>query len=137
MADVSVTAANVLKGSNSVVKTVQAKVAITAGQTVYEDTSTKKYDKADADAQATAKCAGIALNDAAADQPLEVQTEGDIDVGGTLVVGTIYIVSVTAGNISQSTAPDFLTGDFMTTLGVATATNKLAMKIQISDVSKP
>ena len=137
MADISVTAANVKAGSNAVVKTVTAGVAITAGQVLYQDTADKKYKLADADAQATAKVAGIAVNDAAANQPVELQTEGDIDVGGTLVKAEILIASVTAGKLSRSTATDIVTGDFVTTLGICTATNKLAMKIQVGDVAIP
>ena len=137
MADISVTAANVIKGSNPVVKTVQAGVAVTAGQVVYQDTSDKKYKLADADAQATAVAAGIALNDAAANQPMEIQTEGNIDVGGTLVKAEILIVSVTAGNLSRSTATDSITGKYMTSLGICTATNVLAINIQVGGIAVP
>lgn len=135
MADITVTAANVKAGANAVVKTVTAGVAINAGQVVYQDTSDKKYKLADADAQATARVAGIALNDAAADQPLEVQTDGDIDVGGTVVVGEVYLVSVTAGGIAPEA--DVLTGDYVSILGIGTVSNKLKMQILISDIAIP
>ncbi len=137
MADISVTAANVIKGANAVTKTVQAGVALTAGQVVYQDTSDRKYKLADADAQATAKAAGIVINGAAANQPVEIQTEGDIDVGGTLVKAELLIVSVTAGNLSRSTATDSITGKFMTSLGICTATNVLALKIQVGEIAIP
>ena len=135
MADITVTAANVKAGANAVVKTVTAGVAINAGQVVYQDTSDKKYKLADADALATAKVAGIALNDAATDQPLEVQTAGDIDVGGTVVVGEVYLVSVTAGGIAPEA--DVLTGDYVSILGIGTVSNKLKMQILISDIAIP
>lgn len=135
MADITVTAANVKAGANAVVKTVTAGVAINAGQVVYQDTSDKKYKLADADAQATARVAGIALNDAAADQPLEVQTDGDIDVGGTVVVGEVYLVSVTAGGIAPEA--DVLTGDYVSIIGIGTVANKLKMQILISDIAIP
>ena len=135
MADITVTAANVKAGANAVVKTVTAGVAINAGQVVYQDTSDKKYKLADADALATAKVAGIALNDAATDQPLEVQTAGDIDVGGTVVVGEIYLVSITAGGIAPEA--EVVTGDFVSILGIGTVSNKLKMQILISDIAIP
>ena len=135
MADITVTAANVKAGANAVVKTVTAGAAINAGEVVYQDTSDKKYKLADADAQATAKVAGIALNDAAADQPLEVQTAGDIDVGGTVVVGEVYLVSVTAGGIAPEA--DVLTGDYVSIIGIGTVSNKLKMQILISDIAIP
>ena len=135
MADISVTAANVIKGANAVSTTFTAGVALTAGQVVYQDTSDKKYKLADADVQATALVAGIVLNDAAANQPVEIQTAGDIDVGGTLVVGTVYVLSLTAGGINTTTALG--SGDFTSVLGIATAANKLAMNIQNADVAIP
>ena len=135
MADISVTVANVIKGANAVSNTFTAGVALTAGQVVYQDTSDKKYRLADADVQATALVAGIVLNDAAANQPVEIQTAGDIDVGGTLVVGTVYVLSLTAGGINTTTA--ISSGDFTSVLGIATAANKLAMKIQNADVAIP
>lgn len=100
MADVSITAANVLAGSNTT-SDVVAGETVTAGQVVYQKLSTdSRYYKAQADGTAEeATVAGFALNGAAAGQPLRIQTAGPITIGGTVAVGTPYVVSATAGAI--------------------------------------
>lgn len=129
MADLSITAANVVAGSNA--KKVQgiAGATITAGQAVSRDPATQKLVLADADSATAAirSPIGIALHGASLNQPLTIQTEGDINLGAALTVGTVYVLSGVAGAIAP--AADLSTGEYSTVLGVASAANNLKMKI--------
>jgi predicted transcriptional regulator len=46
---------------------------------------------------------GIALNGAAAGQPVVIQTGGQITIGGTVAIGTVYAVAAAAGGIAPLT----------------------------------
>jgi hypothetical protein len=129
MTDLVITAANVIAGSNAKKTPGLAGATITAGQVVYRDPTTKKFLAVDADSgtEAVRNVFGIALNGASDGQPLMVQTEGDINLGATLVVGTTYVASDTAGGIMP--VADLEAGDYPTVLGVASAANNLKMKI--------
>ena len=128
MANLTITATQILAASTGVdSRTLPAAVAITAGQTVYENAS-GQWDLADANASATtAACKGIALNGAAAGQPVKAHTGGDITLGAGAapVVGTIYVLSATAGAIAP--AADLATGHYVVILGVGKTGNILAM----------
>lgn len=129
MTDISITAGNVVAGSNAKKTPGTAGETVTAGQTVYRDATSKKFLKADSDS-ATAGVRdvfGIALNGASLDQPLTVQTEGDINLGATLVVGKTYILSDTPGGLMP--IEDVEIGDYTTVIGVASSTSNLKMKI--------
>jgi len=130
MADVTITAANVIKGANAVTEPGIAGATITAGQVVYKDTTdSNKFKLADSD-NATAAIRtpyGIALNSASAGQPVVVQTGGLITIGGTLTAGTIYTASDTAGGLRP--AVDNNSGDTITIIGVATSASVLNMNI--------
>lgn len=101
MADVSITAANVVHDINAAYGSGVAGVTITAGQVVYLDAGTNTIKLADANASsATADAVGIALHGALSGQPIKYQTGGDITVGGTVTVGGAYVVSATPGGIA-------------------------------------
>tara|TARA_R110000868_G_C10559158_1_gene736693 strand:- start:82 stop:510 length:429 start_codon:yes stop_codon:yes gene_type:complete len=127
MADVTITATGVLKSSAASVQTDEgiAGGTITAGMPIYKDTTASNVLKAaDASALATAVVCGIALNGGATGQTIEYVTRDPALVaGGTLAVGTIYVLSATAGGICPEA--DILTGEFITILGVANTTTTL------------
>jgi predicted transcriptional regulator len=135
MADITVTPANVHPYSGATRSMVQAGEAITPGQAVYLKSSDSKYYKADADAGISeGAAAGIAIGYApAGDDYFLMQTAGDIDLGATLTVGEIYVVSGTAGGIAP--CGDLAADDFTCILGIATAANKLALDIQQGNVA--
>lgn len=137
MADISIVAANVLPSTSATYRDGTAGGTITAGQPVYQDAAdSKKWKAADANASAaTAEAVGIALHGASAGQPLRVQVTGLITIGGTVVVGTIYIVSANAGGIAPSS--DQASGWYTTILGVATTTGIISLGIKVSGVAKP
>ena len=125
MADLSITAANVVKGSDASTTRGVAGATITAGQVVYKEASSGKFKLADAD-HATAEVRqpdGIALHGAADGQPLEVLTGGDITIGATVTAGTAYYLSPNAGGIAP--LADVLSGDDVVLIGLAKSTTVL------------
>jgi len=129
MADLTLTAANVLAGSNATTNLGTAGATITAGQVVYFDDTTKTYKLADTDSATAAvrSPVGIALNGASAGQPLMVQTGGDITLGAVLTAGTAYYLSGNPGGICP--VADVASGDYPVILGMAKSTSVLAIKI--------
>ena len=101
-ADLSVTAANVVPGSNAVIVNGTAGATITAGQALYFDvtTSTYKLSQNNSGTAAVRHIDGIALNSASANQPVGVQTAGSVTTGATMTAGTTYYLSANAGNIA-------------------------------------
>ncbi|MBW8814032.1 MAG: hypothetical protein JF588_11460 [Caulobacterales bacterium] len=137
MADIAITAANVVSGANAVTEQGLAGAAITAGQLVYKEAATGKYKLSDADS-ATAEVRGVrgvALNNAAAGQPLTVQTKGQITIGGTLTVAAAYFASATAGAIAP--VADMTTGKYPTFLGFGITASILDLNIASSGVAVP
>ena len=134
MADVSITAANVVAVSGA--QTVQgfALATITAGQIVYRDATTHQFGLADNNgAAATRVPVGIALNGAAANQPLTVLTFGSITIGGTLTAGVAYYLGDTPGGICP--VADLSVGETATLIGIATSTAILKVDINPSGVT--
>lgn len=134
MADVSITAANVIAGSTAQQANGIAGVAITAGQVVAFDSSVGTVKLADVNSASVWQRTpiGVALNTAAAGQPVVYQTGGDITVGGTLVAGTAYYASGTPGGVRPQA--DNITGDYPALLGLATSTTVLRIGINAPGV---
>lgn len=135
MADLTITAANVAKGTNAaVVSSYLAGASITAGQSVYLDSATNTIKLADADALASSAAVGVALNAASSGQPITYQRSGNITIGATVAVGVAYYVSTTAGGICLES--DLTTGDFPHFLGFATSTTVIALDPKACGVAK-
>lgn len=133
MPNIIQTAANVLQGSDASVIQMTAGATIIAGNVLYKDTSDSDKVKLAIDtSSAAALVVGIALNGAVDGQPITVQTRGDINPGGTVVVGQIYVVSSTAGAISE--VDDIVTGDWVTILGIGRISTALPLNIRVSGV---
>lgn len=131
MSDISITAANVLKGSNAVTENGHAGATITAGQLVYLDTSDNKYKLADANGAAALRTPrGVALNGASDGQPLQVQTRGDITIGATLTAGVTYYLSSDPGGICP--LADVGSGEYACIVGIAKTTAVLSLGINAS-----
>lgn len=126
MADIVITAANVVPSSGYGFTDGVAGEAITRGQLVYLKAADNEYYKADADdTSATSTVKGVALQDAGNGQPLRIQTSGSITIGGTVTVGTIYVASDTAGGIKPH--GDLATGDYVSIVGVGTTAAIITM----------
>lgn len=133
MTDIAVTAANVIGDGGSPRETGTAAVAVTAGQAVYLDTTVNKYKLSDSNLAGAKTVRGIALNNAAINQPLTIQKSGPITIGGTLVKGTNYCQSTTPGGICPQA--DITTGGDVVVLGVATSTTSLLLNIQVLGIT--
>ena len=135
MADLSQTAANVslTDVAGNRVTAVTAGEAITQGMPVYILSS--KYYQCDASTQAAAKCKGIALTPAIANELFVIAGDNStLDVGATLTIGETYVVSGTSGGIAP--IADLGTNEFVTILGTATTTGKLPLNIIPGTVAK-
>jgi hypothetical protein len=127
MADVTITAASVLQ-VNGIADQYLAGETLTQGQPFYVLAADNKAYKADNNAAAAAAAVkGIALNCASAGQPVRGQRNGQITIGGTLVKGTIYVLSATAGGIAP--AADLASGNRVSILGVASSTTVLDLSL--------
>ena len=138
MADLIVTAANVaLHSTAATTELVTYGATITQGQVVYRDTADSKMKLADANVSAALATAyGIALTPGDADDKGYVAKAGPIDLGATLTVGEIYMVSDTAGGIAPE-ADIATTNDYVTILGVASAADQLNININATGVQIP
>lgn len=130
MADLTITAASVLAGTNATITRGIAGATITAGQAVYlDEATTGEWLLADSDSATVAARGsarfGIALNGASDGQPLAVQTGGNITIGATVVAGVAYYLSDTPGGICPFA--DLATGDYVTLVGIATSTTVIAI----------
>jgi len=136
MADLTITAASVVAGSNSTQEWGVAGATITAGSTVYYDTTTSKWKLADAnDASLPVRMSskgGIALTGSSDGQPICVLRAGDVVIGATLTAGTAYYLSGTAGKICP--LADVTTGMSVVLLGIASSTTNLKVAIAYSGV---
>lgn len=134
MADLSITAANVVPGSNAKTETGVAGATITAGQVVYKDSADNKFKLADTDSATAAARSpyGIALNGASANQPLTVQISGSITIGAAVTAGVFYYLSGTAGGICP--VADVAAGDYPCVIGPATSASLMNITLVESGV---
>lgn len=131
MADISITVGNVARSGNDVtlIKDYPAGETITAGMAVYLKSSDSKWYKAQCDGTAEESGSGVplgvALHGSLANQPLVVQTQGLITIGGTVAAGTEYVVSATAGGIAPHT--DLVSTNKYSRIGYATTSALLML----------
>ena len=135
MADISITAANVVAGSNAKTEPGLAGETIAAGKWVYLDPTTKKYGLADFDSVTAAvrKVRGLALNSASLNQPLVIQKGGQVTIGGTLTAGVASYLSKTPGGMCP--VADIASGGYATVLGIAVSTTVFEIDIVDSGVA--
>ena len=130
MADLTITAANVLKSATGKVKQgVCGTTALAQGKPVYKDATTGKLELARANAAGTYIADGVTLNAASPNQPVSY-TEFDpaFVPGATLIKGVTYVVSAAvAGAIAPQ--DDLTTGNFTCVLGIATSTTTLKLDL--------
>lgn len=135
MADLTITASAVLSSADATTENGTAGATIAAGQRVYLDTATGRYELADADAATVLerRTRGIALNSASDGQALRIHKAGDLTVGAILTAGTTYYGSPTPGAICERA--DVLTGDYVEIIGVAKSTSVLAVALNYPAVA--
>lgn len=135
MADLTITAANVISQPGATVAHGTAGAAATAGQAVYLDGATHTYKLADNNSATAAarEPDGFALHAAAIGQPLAVHERGPLVIGATLAPGVAYYLSDTPGGICP--VADLATGEYPSVVGIATSTTVLNVKIQSAGVA--
>ncbi len=135
MADLSITTGNLqIASSRSRPQTVQAGSSIAIGKLVYLDSTSGKYELANADAAATATVAGIAVTGASADGYFSMLQTTSLVLGATIVAGTpYYLSSANAGGIAPFA--DLGSGDTVTLLGFASTTSVLDLNIQSTGIA--
>ncbi|WP_411906281.1 hypothetical protein [Rhizobium mayense] len=133
MADLSITPANVVAGSNATRDIGTAGATITAGQAVFLDSATNKWVLSDNNGTGTRQVKGIALNGASLNQPISVLKDGDVTIGATLVPGAAYYLSATPGAICP--VADLATGMDSILIGLAKSASVLSVEIQDSGVT--
>lgn len=136
MADLTITAANVLVTSNTTTQRVQAGEAVTAGQVVYQKTSDSKYYKTDVTTGSEeSKAAGVAVTPAgAADDYFLIATAGDIETGGTMTVNEVYVVSASG---AVSPASDLTSGDYGTIVYIAKSAAIGTLVLTATEAARP
>lgn len=137
MADISVTAASVKLKSNVKPPTVvQVGESVTQGQPGYAKASDAgKYWRADADTAEEALATGVFMTPASANGHAMFAGPGCIiDLGATLVVGQVYVVSANAGGIAPYS--DLASGDFVTIVGVPSAAGTIELVMKATGVAK-
>lgn len=136
MADLTITAANCVIGTNAVIPSVTqtsplAGVAITAGMSVYLSAANiwlKALCSGTAIQSGVGTRFGVALHAAGIGQPVAVQESGQITIGATVAVGTKYVISTNAGMIAP--ASDLTTSNLVTELGIAISTTVIDMTLK-------
>ena len=126
MADLVITAANVLQGAGAVIENGIIGTAFTAGQAVYKDAN-GQWSPADSNSatvlQREAKA--IALNGGGAGQPCVVQKGGEITIGAALTAGVAYYLSDTPGGICP--LADVGAGEYIGIIGIAKSATVLKL----------
>lgn len=132
MADLSVTAANVIASNSAVIdRGYSFGATITAGQAVYLDTtqSPPRWELLDIDANTVgtntiATLRGISLNGGSDGQPADVCIKDpDFTPGATLTNGLAVYGSTTAGGITTADIPT--TNAYPVILGLTKSTSKM------------
>jgi len=124
MADLSITAANVAAQGGASIGEKISGAAITAGEVLAVNSSGRAILASDATA-ALSKVLGIALNDAASGQPIKYMSGGRVNLGATLAVGKLYVLS-TDGGIAP--VDDIASSDYPSFLGAAESTSILVLQ---------
>lgn len=138
MADLSPTPGSVIGVAGAFAKSEYvAGAAIVAGDIVYVDTANSNVLKlalaSGTALQATVK--GVALNGASTGQPCSICTSGSINMGCTLTVAGVYILSTNAGKFCL--VADLASSSYCSILGVASAADNLKLTINNSGAEKP
>lgn len=129
MADITQTAASVVKAAPATLnQQYVAGETIAAGMPVYKNASDGKLYKAKcAGTLAEATVFGVALNSVSANQPITVQVAGQITIGATVAVGTVYVSSSTYGGIAP--VADLTTGNYLSVIGFASTAGILVLDL--------
>jgi hypothetical protein len=137
MADISITAANVVPGANAKIGHGRYGATVTQGQVVYKDaTDNDDVKLADGDSATAAVRVpvGIALNAGSDGQPASWIEKGPVTIGATLTPGLPYYLSPNPGGIGL--IAEVAVGDDYVCLGHATSASVLEVDIKVTGVTR-
>lgn len=135
MADLTL-AGDPTPGDGCEIRHTTAGEAISAGESIVVSSGEALLSDADSATAALNACSGIALNDAADGQPLAYAKSGTVNMGTTSVtVGTVYVVSSTAGGIAP--AADLATGDVVSIIGVGSGASAIDLSVVNTGIELP
>ena len=136
MADLTITAANVVAGTGAVIEHGTAGATVTAGQWVYlDEDGDGRLKLADTDS-ATAdvrRPRGMALHGASNGQPLAIVKSGPVTIGAVLTAAVAYYLSGTPGGMCP--VADVAAGDYVCVLGMAQSASVFLIDIQFPNVA--
>jgi hypothetical protein len=134
MADLSQTPGNVKLVKSNGVQVGVAGESLTQGQPAYQVNG--QWFRADAnDGLLKSQARAIVLTPAATgENVLLAGANSEVNLGATLAVGQVYVVSATVGAIAPYA--DLVTNDYVTILGVAKTTAILAFNPQATGIQK-
>lgn len=143
MANYDLNSALVRASTNATKKNGVAGATIAAGQPLYLDPADNSYKLLDTNgASPLYKFAGMALNSAAAGQPVSVVSEDPnythgltLSGGGAVPVGAIVIASATAGALAP--VGDLASGYYTTVIGVTKTATTMVLKGVSAEVAVP
>lgn len=99
-----------------------AGATLAPGDAVYLDTTTNTYKLTDGDTDTESVAAGIVIDSAISGRPFLFAPPGAvINIGATVVLGTVYVCSLTPGKICPWA--DIGTGDYTTILFIGATSN--------------
>lgn len=135
MADLVITAANVIAGAGANLENGYLGVAVTAGKALYKAAADGLWYLADNNSATAAarQAMGIALNGGGVGQPVQVLLSGPVTIGATLTPGVAYYLSDTAGGICP--VADLGVGEYVCFIGLATSASVIDVAIKYSGVA--
>ncbi len=135
MADLTITAANVIADSRARISEGVAGATITAGKVIYIDpvSDTLKLADSNSSTAAARSPVGIALHGAFAGQPLQFAESGPVTMGAALTPGVVYYLSDTPGGICP--VGDVGDAEYAVILGIAISNSVLKFKVLESGVA--
>lgn len=139
MANVSITAANVVVTDSTQTEKGIAGETVTAGMILYKKAVDNLWYKADA---LTAEKAGqyglrMALVGATANQPVTLLAPGQsITIGSAMTAGVPYFLSATATSGLFCPAADLSTGNLLTTIGYSSSASVLVFNPLATGIAK-
>lgn len=135
MADLTIAAGGYPYEPGATTQRVTTGAVITAGSTIYLDSSSLAQ-LSDANASATTgHVDGIATHTADNGAGLTILVEGTLTLGGTQTIGTVLVQSANAGKIAP--VGDLATGHYVSTLGVVVNATQASIKLLNSGVQVP
>lgn len=136
MADLTITATNVVAGTGAVIEHGTAGATVTAGQWVYlDEDGDGRLKLADTDSATVdvRRPRGMALHGASSGQPLAIIKAGPVTLGAILTAAVAYYLSGTPGGMCP--VADVAAGDYVCVLGMAQSASVFLIDIQFPNVA--